>query len=157
MKLDTLGLQAFVGIVDHGTFAKAAQSLNISQTALSHRLKRLEGELRARLLDRTTRILHESHQRSPMLDEARLLADAVNLDDFGITGLLQQMTQLARDGEGVVQLAKGAQTREQYGYWEARLKDGFHFDPVREMARRRLDGARLVVTLLMEELEWGEA
>ncbi|MGE5525393.1 MAG: LysR family transcriptional regulator [Rhodospirillaceae bacterium] len=55
MKLDTLGLQAFIGIVDHGTFAKAAQSLNISQTALSHRLKRLEGQLRARLLDRTTR------------------------------------------------------------------------------------------------------
>ena len=55
MKLDTLGLQAFVGVVDHGTFAKAAQSLNISQTALSHRLKRLETQLHARLLDRTTR------------------------------------------------------------------------------------------------------
>jgi len=55
MKLDTLGLQAFVAIVDHGTFVKAAQSLNISQTALSHRLKGLEGNMRARLLDRTTR------------------------------------------------------------------------------------------------------
>src|SRR5688572_29867756 len=40
------------------------------------------------LLDRTTRILRELSQRSPRLPEAKLLADAVNLDDFGIVGLM---------------------------------------------------------------------
>ena len=108
------------------------------------------------LLDRTIRILHETHQRSPMLDEARLLADTINLDDFGITGLLLQMIQLVRDGEGMVQLVEGAVKREQYGYWEARLKDGFHFEAVRDLARRRIDNARLLTTLLMEELDRGE-
>jgi hypothetical protein len=108
------------------------------------------------LLDRTNRILHETHQRAPMLDEARLLADAINLDDFGVTGLLLQMIQLVRDGEGVVQLVEGAVKREHYGYWEARLKDGFHFDAVRNLARHRIDSARLLVTLLMEELDRGE-
>jgi hypothetical protein len=106
------------------------------------------------LLDRTIRILQETHQRSPMVDEARLLADAINLDDFGVTGLLLQMTQLVRDGEGTVQLVEGAVKREQYSYWEARLKDGFHFDAVRDVARRRIDSARLLMTLLMEELDW---
>lgn len=104
------------------------------------------------LLDRTTRLLHEMPHRSPMLDEARLIADALNLDDFGITGLVQQAIQSARQGEGVGQLADGLQKREQYGYWEARLKDGFHFEPVRQIARRRLDNARHAALLLMTEL-----
>jgi len=40
------------------------------------------------LLDRATRVLQEMPHRSPMLDEAKLLADAVNLEDFGVIGLL---------------------------------------------------------------------
>lgn len=55
MKIDTLGLQAFIAVVDYGTFGKAAQMLHISQTALSHRVKSLETQLAARLIDRTTR------------------------------------------------------------------------------------------------------
>src|SRR5206468_991965 len=102
---------------------------------------------------RATRVLHEMPHRSPILDEAKLLADAVNLDDFGVTGLTQQIVQLARQGEGVVQLADGLDKREQYHYWEARLKDGFHFEPVRHIARRRLESARQVARLLMEELK----
>jgi hypothetical protein len=104
------------------------------------------------LLDRTTRLLQEMPHRSPMLDESRLLADAINLDDFGVTGLVQQSMHLVRQGEGLLQLADGLDKREQYGYWEARLKDGFHFDPVREIARRRLDNARHLGMLLLTEL-----
>lgn len=104
------------------------------------------------LLDRTTRLLHEMPHRSPMFDEAKLLADAINLDDFGVTGLVQQVIQLARSGDGVLQVADGAEKREQYGYWQARLKDGFHFEPVRQIARRRLDNARHVALLLLQEL-----
>jgi hypothetical protein len=104
------------------------------------------------LLDRTTRILQEMPHRSPMLDEARLLADALNLDDFGVTGLVQQCIQLSRQGEGLLQLADGLEKREQYGYWDARLKDGFHFEPIRQIARRRLDNARHLALLLLTEL-----
>jgi hypothetical protein len=105
------------------------------------------------LLDRTTRVLHEMPHRSPMLDEAKLLADAVNLEDFGLVGLLLQTLQLARQGEGLTQLADGLEKREQYGYWEARLKDGFHFEAVRRIAKRRLDSARKMAALLKSELE----
>jgi hypothetical protein len=104
------------------------------------------------LLDRTTRILQEMPHRAPKLDEARVLADAINLDDFGMTGLIQQALQLARQGEGVLQLAEGLEKRDQYGYWEVRLKDGFHFEPVRQIARARLDNARQVALSLMKEL-----
>ena len=105
------------------------------------------------LLDRTTRILHEMPHRSPMLDEAKLLADAVNLDDFGITGLVQQVIQATRQGDGLTAMADNLQKREQYGYWEARLKDGFHFEPVRQIARKRLDNARHAAMLLAAEMK----
>lgn len=104
------------------------------------------------LLDRTTRLLHELPQRTPMLDEARLLADAVNLDDFGVVGLMNQAIQLARQGDGMAQINEGCEKRELYGYWEARLKDGFHFELVRELARQRLADARAVCKLLGDEL-----
>jgi hypothetical protein len=105
------------------------------------------------LLDRTARILHEMPHRQPMLDEARLLADALNLDDFGIIGLLNQAMTSSIAGDGLLQLADGLQKREIYGYWEARLKDGFHFEPVRLLARRRLDNYRHVALLLSTELK----
>ena len=104
------------------------------------------------LLDRATRLLHEMPHRSPMVDEARLLADAVNLDDFGAVGVALQIIQLARQGEGVLQLAEGCEARELYGYWDARLKDGFHFEPVRKLASQRLENARKVAKLLADEL-----
>lgn len=111
-----------------------------------------EGDADEGLLDRATRLLQEMPHRSPMIDEAKLLADAVNLDDFGVVGLAMQMVQLTLQGDGVTQLADGSEKREQYGYWDARLKDGFHFEPVRQLARRRLENARSVATLLLAEL-----
>jgi hypothetical protein len=112
-----------------------------------------QDEIDETLLDRATRVLHELPHRSPVPDESKLLADAVNLEDFGMIGLLAQMIQLTRGGDGIVQLAEGAEKREQYGYWDARLKDGFHFEPVRQMARRRLEHARQAAAMLAEELK----
>ena len=105
------------------------------------------------LLDRATRILQEMPHRSPMLDEAKLLADAVNLEDFGAIGVIAHTIQLARAGEGVSQLAEGCEKREQYGYWDARLKDGFHFEAVRQLAIKRLTHARQLCAMLAEELK----
>jgi hypothetical protein len=105
------------------------------------------------LLDRTTRLLHEMPHRSPMLDEAKLLADAVNLDDFGVIGIVNQIVQLARQGEGLAALADGLHKREQYGYWDARIRDGFHFLAARNIAQTRLARAREVAKLLAADLQ----
>lgn len=110
------------------------------------------GDVDEVLLDRATRILHEMPHRSPMVDEARILADAVNLDDFGAVGVALQVVLLARHGEGPLQLAEGCEARELYGYWEARLKEGFHFEAVRRIALRRLENTRVVCGLLSAEL-----
>jgi hypothetical protein len=109
------------------------------------------------LLDNVSKYLLEAPQRMPAVDEARLLADAVNLDDFGIVGLLGQMIQLTLQGQGAAELAEAMQKREEYGYWEARLKESFNFEPIGQIARRRLQQARKVVATLQAELMEEEA
>ena len=55
MRIDFLGLHAFLAIAERGSFQLAAAHLNLSQTALSHRMRKLESDLGLRLLSRTTR------------------------------------------------------------------------------------------------------
>lgn len=52
---EILDLRAFLAIVDLGSFHKAAESLNLSQPALSRRIRALEQALGIALLERTTR------------------------------------------------------------------------------------------------------
>ena len=103
------------------------------------------------LLDRATRVLHETPHRQPMLDESRLLADAVNLDDFGVSGLVQLAAQLGLQGAGLPQLIEALEKRDEYGYWDARLKESFHFEPVRAIARKRLERTREALEQLRSE------
>jgi DNA-binding transcriptional LysR family regulator len=55
MRIDFLGLQAFLSIAERGSFQRAAAHLNLSQTAISHRMRKLEDELGLKLFARTTR------------------------------------------------------------------------------------------------------
>ena len=55
MAVDFLGLEAFLSIAERGSFRKAAAHLNLSQTALSHRIRKFEDGLGLKLLSRTTR------------------------------------------------------------------------------------------------------
>lgn len=52
---EALDLRAFAAVVDLGGFHRAAEALNISQSALSRRIQRLEAAIGAALLERTTR------------------------------------------------------------------------------------------------------
>jgi DNA-binding transcriptional LysR family regulator len=49
------GLYYFTQVVDHGGFARAARALHIPRSRLSRHLQSLEGELNARLVNRSTR------------------------------------------------------------------------------------------------------
>lgn len=55
MRIDFLGLQAFLSIAERGSFRKAAAHLNLSQTAISHRMRKFEEEVGIKLIARTTR------------------------------------------------------------------------------------------------------
>jgi DNA-binding transcriptional LysR family regulator len=76
MKIDTLGVQAFVAIGDHGSFNRAAQALHITQTGLTRRLQNLEAFLGVKLVERTTRSVALTGIGRDFLPQGRrLLAD----------------------------------------------------------------------------------
>ena len=73
MKIDALGIQAFIAIAEQQGFQKAADTLHISQTALSRRLQNLEGSLRVKLVERTTRSVTLTIVGSRFLPQAQRL------------------------------------------------------------------------------------
>jgi DNA-binding transcriptional LysR family regulator len=71
MRIDALGLEAFVAIAEHGSFQKAADALFITQTALTRRLQNFEGLLGVKLVERTTRSVALSQIGREFLPQAR--------------------------------------------------------------------------------------
>jgi DNA-binding transcriptional LysR family regulator len=73
MKLDTLGVQAFISIADHASFQRAANELHISQTAITRRLQNLETHLGVKLIERTTRSVALTATGRDFIPQARRL------------------------------------------------------------------------------------
>jgi hypothetical protein len=104
------------------------------------------------IAERALELLADVPGKSPRKEEAKVLADAVNLEDFSVSGLLWLCGRMAGSGSGMAEIAAALNRREEYGYWEARLKDGFHFAAVAEIAKRRLEKAREIGRMLTVEL-----
>ena len=78
-RLDTVAI--FVAVAEHGNFATAARRLSIPPGAVSRAIAELEGRLRARLLNRTTRSVALTEAGAHYLELARgLLAAAAEFD-----------------------------------------------------------------------------
>lgn len=69
--MDVLGLQAFIQIAESGSFRRAAVAMNLSQTALSHRIKKLETDIGLSLFQRTTRTLTLTRAGQEFFPKAR--------------------------------------------------------------------------------------
>jgi len=92
MKLDVLGLEAFVAIGEEGRFQRAADRLFVTQTALTRRLQNLEALLDVKLVERTTRSVALTRIGRDFLPQARrLLADLAGaLTELRTTGEAQR-------------------------------------------------------------------
>jgi DNA-binding transcriptional LysR family regulator len=88
VKIDTLGVQAFIAIATHRNFRRAAAQLHITQTALSRRLQTLEAYLGLKLIERTTRSVELTRIGSDFLPRARRLLGELesSLTDIRETG-----------------------------------------------------------------------
>lgn len=73
MKFDVLGIEAFVSVAEQGSFSRAASHLNVSQTAISHRLRKLEQSLDLQLFNRTTRQVTLTEAGADLFPKARAL------------------------------------------------------------------------------------
>src|SRR5688572_2693956 len=77
MKLD--GIAAFAAIAESGSVSGAARKLNVAKSVVSERLKELERELGAHLVQRTTRRLTITAEGSAFLEHAqRILREATD-------------------------------------------------------------------------------
>lgn len=69
-------LQAFVAVVESGSFTAAAERLDLAKSAVSRRIAALEERLGVQLLRRTTRVLNLTETGSSFYEHsARILAD----------------------------------------------------------------------------------
>jgi DNA-binding transcriptional LysR family regulator len=88
LKIDTLGVQAFIAVAAQHNFRRAAAQLHITQTALSRRLQTLEAYLGVKLIERTTRSVELTRTGADFLPRAqRLLTELETaLTDIRETG-----------------------------------------------------------------------
>ena len=70
-------IEYFVAVADAGHVGRAAEKLRIAQPAVSRQIRNLEGELGAKLFDRTPRGMKLSASGEIFLEHARAILDRV--------------------------------------------------------------------------------
>jgi DNA-binding transcriptional LysR family regulator len=94
MLYDTALLRTFVAVSDHGSFTKAARAVNLTQSAVSLHVKRLEDQVGSRLVLRNARGVQLTEQGEILLSYARR-----------ILALHKEAEQrLGRNGAGLIRI-----------------------------------------------------
>jgi DNA-binding transcriptional LysR family regulator len=90
--VDFLGLSAFIAIADRGSFRDAAVHLNLSHTAISHRLRKLEEDLGQKLFVRGNREVSLTQAGLDLLPKVRetLAQLAASVDELRQVGKEKQ-------------------------------------------------------------------
>jgi DNA-binding transcriptional LysR family regulator len=89
--MDVRALRYFAAVADHSSFSRAAEALNIVQSAVSHRIRELEDEVGTRLFAREGRSVRLTEAGATLLTDARRIIQSV-------TDAKERLRKLA-DGE----------------------------------------------------------
>jgi DNA-binding transcriptional LysR family regulator len=100
MRADANDLEAFLAVARERSFTKAAARLGVSQSALSHTIRRLEESLKLRLLARSTRSV------SPT-DAGQRLIEAIGPRFEEIDAELDAITALRDKPAGAIRITAG--------------------------------------------------
>lgn len=76
--MDSNALKAFITVVDQGSFSEAAETLHLTQPAVSKRLAALENQLGTPLLERSHRRVRLTDAGARLLPHARRILDEVH-------------------------------------------------------------------------------
>jgi DNA-binding transcriptional LysR family regulator len=91
MRRDDLGdLTAFLAVAEERSFTRAAAKLGVSQSALSHTVRRLESRLGLRLLTRTTRSVAPTEAGERLLETLRPTFDEIDARLAALTALREK-------------------------------------------------------------------
>jgi DNA-binding transcriptional LysR family regulator len=143
MNFDLADLRAFVAVAELNSFRAAAESIHLSQPALSRRVEKLEAALGIRLFDRTTRSVSLTAVGRDFSKKARAL-----LDDLEDSLLSMREVASSQVGEVVIACIPSAV----YYFLPQVLKE-YHAQYPRIRVRILDDGANAV----LESVTRGEA
>ena len=115
--------------------------------------ERLRGVISRDSLMRASQAVRSLGARETSQIEARILAEANNLDEFGALSLWPNIRRGLLDGRGVQSVIDTWRRRKEYRFWEARLSDSFRFGPVRAIAEKRLRQYERFMRELEEQIE----
>jgi DNA-binding transcriptional LysR family regulator len=91
MNFDLADLRAFIAVADLGSFSAAAQSLHLSQPALSRRVEKLEQALGRKLFERTTRKVELNAMGRSFMPRARHVLNELENALIGMTELSDRL------------------------------------------------------------------
>jgi DNA-binding transcriptional LysR family regulator len=97
---DLADLAAFAAVAEEGSFTRAAARLGISQSALSHTIRRLESRLDVRLLTRTTRNVAPTAAGEHLLGTLRPALDSIGAE-------LARIGELRERPAGTIRITTG--------------------------------------------------
>lgn len=84
MHLDIESIRTFLAVIDHGGMTRAAEQLDMSQSAVSWKIKRLEAKVGRPLLLRDGHTVRPSFEGRNLIDDARMM---VELHDRAVSRL----------------------------------------------------------------------
>ncbi|MFU9137825.1 LysR family transcriptional regulator [Erwinia tasmaniensis] len=89
-------LRVFVAVAQQGSFSQAGQQIGLSQSAVSHSIKELEGEMGIRLLDRTTREVMLTEAGEQLASRLERLLEELNTTLLDVRSYGQQRSGTVR-------------------------------------------------------------
>ncbi|SMF05358.1 LysR family transcriptional regulator [Pseudogulbenkiania subflava] len=98
MNISLRQLRTFLAVARHRSFSRAGDAIGLSQPAVSHALRELEGELGLKLLDRTTRDVALTEAGQSLAGTLERLLDELE-------GCLAETRQLGETRQGRVRVA----------------------------------------------------
>jgi hypothetical protein len=134
--------------------AKASLEPNrLDSTKISARIaaEKLHGHLSEQKINKISRIILESGNKLTNLNEAKILSDAQNLDDMGIVGIFSLLRNSSLRGKGPSDVLRSWKKKIDYGYFQARLKESFHFESVKRIAKKRFELTENFMSRLEDE------
>ena len=144
--MDRYLLRYFLAIVETGNFSRAAARENVAQPTLSAGIAKLEGQLQARLFDRTNRRVHLTEAGSRFLIHARRIEHEFNLAQAAVSGSAQTvLLRVAVLSTIPTALLEQALTRRAVGEERLELLEGSEREVISLLDRGRADVALTIL------------
>lgn len=118
--------------------------------------RQLSGVLSDETVETAAEAIRQCNDRYTSMIEARVVAEAENLDEIGIMYVLRQFRQHQAEGRPLEQLLMNWNRQLEYDFWEARINDCLRYDTSRTIARERLQAVEPFMAALAGVCEGGD-